>query len=89
MVVITVTDSHPLKGRVVFNVNFISIEKLTEPMRVRAKVRYKQKETDATITPLENGNVSVVFDEPQRAIAPGQAVVFYDGDIVVGGGTIV
>ena len=71
------------------DVNFISIEKLTEPMRVRAKVRYKQKETDATITPLENGNVSVVFDEPQRAIAPGQAVVFYDGDIVVGGGTIV
>lgn len=71
------------------DVNFISIEKLTEPMRVKAKVRYKQKETDATITPLENGDVSVVFDEPQRAIAPGQAVVFYDGDIVVGGGTIV
>lgn len=71
------------------DVNFISIEKLTEPMRVKAKVRYKQRETDATITPLENGDVSVVFDEPQRAIAPGQAVVFYDGDIVVGGGTIV
>ena len=71
------------------DVNFISIEKLTEPMRVRAKVRYKQKETNATISPLENGDVSVVFDEPQRAIASGQAVVFYDGDIVVGGGTIV
>ena len=71
------------------DVNFISIERLTKPMRVKAKVRYKQKETDATITPLENGDVSVVFDEPQRAIAPGQAVVFYDGDIVVGGGTIV
>ncbi len=71
------------------DVNFISVESLTQPMRVKAKVRYKQKETDATITPLENGDVSVVFDEPQRAIAPGQAVVFYDGDIVVGGGTIV
>lgn len=71
------------------DVNFISVEKLTAPMRVRAKVRYKQKETDATISPLENGDVSVVFDEPQRAIASGQAVVFYDGDIVVGGGTIV
>lgn len=71
------------------DVNFISVEKLTGPMRVRAKVRYKQKETDATISPLENGDVSVVFDEPQRAIASGQAVVFYDGDIVVGGGTIV
>lgn len=71
------------------DVNFISVERLTGPMRVRAKVRYKQKETDATISPLENGDVSVVFDEPQRAIASGQAVVFYDGDIVVGGGTIV
>lgn len=71
------------------DVNFISIEKLTEPMHVKAKVRYKQKETDAVITPLENGDVSVKFEMPQRAIAPGQAVVFYDGDIVVGGGTIV
>jgi len=71
------------------DVNFISIEKLTEPMHVKAKVRYKQKETDAVITPLENGDVGVKFETPQRAIAPGQAVVFYDGDIVVGGGTIV
>ena len=71
------------------DVNFISIDKLAEPMRVKAKVRYKQKETDATISPLPDANVSVVFDEPQRAIASGQAVVFYDGDIVVGGGTIV
>ena len=70
------------------DVNFISIEKLTEPMKVKAKVRYKQKETDAVITPLEDGKVSVNFETPQRAIAPGQAVVFYDGDIVVGGGTI-
>ena len=71
------------------DLNFIAIEKLTEPMRVKAKVRYRQKETDAVITPLENGNVNVKFAEPQRAIAPGQAVVFYDGDIVVGGGTII
>ena len=58
-------------------------------MKVKAKVRYRQKETDAVITPLENGNVSVDFETPQRAIAPGQAVVFYDGNIVVGGGTII
>lgn len=70
------------------DVNFISIAKLTEPMTVKAKVRYKQKETEAVISPLENGKVKVKFTEPQRAIAPGQAVVFYDGDIVVGGGTI-
>ena len=70
------------------DLNFISIKKLTEPMKVKAKVRYRQKETDAVITPLENGNVSVDFETPQRAIAPGQAVVFYDGDTVLGGGTI-
>jgi len=70
------------------DLNFIAIDKLTEPMRVKAKVRYRQKETDAVITPLENGDVKVKFDAPQRAIAPGQAVVFYDDDIVVGGGTI-
>ena len=70
------------------DVNFISIENLTEPLKVKAKVRYKQKETDATIHPLENGDVKVVFDVPQRAITPGQSVVFYDGDTVLGGGII-
>ncbi|MBP9988183.1 MAG: tRNA 2-thiouridine(34) synthase MnmA [Ruminococcus sp.] len=71
------------------DVNFISIEKLTEPLKVKAKVRYRQKETDAVISPLENGDVRVEFETPQRAIASGQAVVFYDGDTVVGGGTII
>ncbi len=70
------------------DVNFISIEKLTEPLKVKAKVRYKQKETEATIYPLENGDVKVVFDIPQRAITPGQSVAFYDGDTVLGGGFI-
>lgn len=70
------------------NVNFIPFEKLTCNLRVTAKTRYKQKEEAATIAPLENGEVLVKFDTPQRAITKGQAVVFYDGDIVVGGGTI-
>ena len=70
------------------DVNFMTIETLTEPLRVFAKTRYSQKEQPATIY-SEGDNVRVVFDEPQRAITPGQAVVFYDGDIVVGGGTIV
>lgn len=71
------------------NVNFIIIEALTEPMQVKAKIRYNQKEeADALITPLKNGDVSVEFSKPQRAITPGQSVVFYDGDIVVGGGII-
>jgi tRNA-specific 2-thiouridylase len=52
------------------------------------KTRYKQPETKATIYPGENDNIRVVFENPQRAITPGQAVVFYDNDVVVGGGTI-
>lgn len=70
------------------DINLISIAQLSEPMKVGAKVRYSQLEKPATIFPLENGNIKVVFDEPQRAVTTGQAVVFYDGDTVVGGGTI-
>ena len=70
------------------DVNWIMIEKLTAPMQVRAKARYKQAEVDAVISPLEDGRVLCKFSEPQRAVARGQAVVFYSGDCVVGGGTI-
>ncbi len=70
------------------DVNFITIEKLESPMKVKAKTRYKMQEQEATISPMENKEVLVEFDEPQRAITSGQAVVFYDDDIVVGGGTI-
>ena len=69
-------------------VNFISIPQLTAPMRVTAKTRYSQKETEAVLEPWEDGCVRLVFDQPQRAVTPGQAVVFYDGERVVGGGTI-
>lgn len=70
------------------DLNWISVEKLTEPMRCTAKARYKQKEAKALLEPLDNGNVRLTFDEPQRAITAGQAVVFYDGDTVIGGGKI-
>lgn len=69
-------------------VNWISIPGLTGPIRVTAKTRYSQKEAAATVEPLENGRIRVVFDEPQRAITAGQAVVLYDSEKVVGGGTI-
>ena len=59
------------------------------PIRVKAKVRYKQAEQWATVTPTGAHTMHVEFDEPQRAMAAGQAVVLYDGDVVVGGGTIV
>lgn len=68
--------------------NWIAVEKLTAPMRVTAKIRYGQKPQPATLFPDENGTI-VAFDEPQRAISPGQATVWYDGDTVVGGGTII
>jgi tRNA-specific 2-thiouridylase len=68
--------------------NWIAIEDLKEPVRVTAKARSRMQEEPATVYPEENGFARVEFDEPQRAITPGQAVVLYDGDTVIGGGTI-
>lgn len=68
--------------------NWIAIDTLTKPMRVLAKARSRQAEQPAWVYPEENGSARVVFDAPQRAITPGQAVVLYDGDKVIGGGTI-
>ena len=65
-----------------------TIPELTAPIRVFAKARSRMVEQPATVYPEENGFARVVFEEPQRAITPGQAVVLYDGDMVVGGGTI-
>ncbi|HAA43749.1 MAG TPA: tRNA 2-thiouridine(34) synthase MnmA, partial [Ruminiclostridium sp.] len=76
------------KSLIADDINYIMIDKLEKPMDVKAKIRYSAKEADATIYPLEDGKVEVVFKEPQRAVTPGQSVVFYSGDIVVGGGTI-
>lgn len=77
------------KKVLVNNVNFIPFDKLEKPMQVKAKLRYRHIEQPATIFPLEDGQVLIEFLEPQRAPSPGQAAVFYDGDVVVGGGTIV
>jgi tRNA-specific 2-thiouridylase len=68
-------------------VNYISGEPPTQPVAVTAKIRYKSPEARATLYP-EGQRARVVFEEPQRAITPGQAVVFYDKDIVLGGGVI-
>ncbi|AOY76996.1 tRNA 2-thiouridine(34) synthase MnmA [Clostridium formicaceticum] len=69
-------------------VNFIPFDNLDTPRRVKAKVRYNSKAAFATLYPYGE-EMRLVFDEPQRAITPGQAVVLYDEDIVVGGGTII
>jgi tRNA-uridine 2-sulfurtransferase len=69
--------------------NWISIAELTGPMRVKAKIRHRHEPACATLEPGENGEAIATFDEPQRAVTPGQAAVFYDGDEVVGGGWII
>ena len=70
------------------NINLISCKQIIEPMRVKAKIRYNQKEQPAIVTQIDENRIEVIFDEPQRAITKGQSVVLYDGDIVVGGGII-
>ena len=69
-------------------VNWIAGQTPAEKVRCTAKTRYSQKECDAVVTPLEGGGAHVALLTPQRAVTAGQAVVFYDGDEVLGGGTI-
>ncbi|NLT09005.1 MAG: tRNA 2-thiouridine(34) synthase MnmA [Ruminococcus sp.] len=71
------------------DVNLISVPEIKEPMRVTAKTRYSQKDQPAVAVQLDDGRIMLEFDQPQRAVTSGQAAVLYDGDIVVGGGTIV
>ncbi len=70
------------------HVNLISCERIDNPMRVKAKIRNRHKEQWATAEQIAADRLRITFDEPQRAVTPGQAVVLYDGDVVVGGGTI-
>jgi len=69
-------------------INLIPCDKLTEPLRVQAKARYRHGAQPATVEQVGEDRIRVTFDQPQRAITPGQAVVLYDGDMVIGGGTI-
>ena len=71
------------------HLNYISKDHLEESTEVKARIRYNMEEAPATVTPLSNGRVRVRFKKPQRAITPGQDVVLYQGDTVLGGGTIV
>ena len=69
-------------------VNLIAMDRIESPLRCSAKIRYRHKEQPCTVTQPEDDLLKVVFDEPQRAITPGQSVVLYDGDVVIGGGVI-
>ena len=70
------------------NVNFIAFESLTAPLRCTAQTRYHQQDVPCTVHPLNDGKVQVEFDSPHKAVSKGQAVVFYDGEYVLGGGVI-
>jgi tRNA-specific 2-thiouridylase len=97
-----VTDISPEDNRVVLGknedlfqseltadqVNLIACDRLEKPVRVTAKIRYRHREQPATAWQTAEGRLHVRFDEPQRAVTKGQAVVLYDGDSVVGGGMI-
>ncbi len=69
-------------------VNWVSIDEPTTPIRAEVQVRYRSTAVPVTVIPLENSRVKLVFDEPQFSITPGQAAVWYDGDVVLGGGII-
>ncbi|HNZ28190.1 MAG TPA: tRNA 2-thiouridine(34) synthase MnmA [Spirochaetota bacterium] len=73
---------------IVRDLNWISIENLKEPIKAKVRIRYRHTESGATIYPEEDGSIKVRFDNPQKAITPGQAAVIYDGDVVVGAGFI-
>lgn len=97
-----VIDINPLKNTVVLgseedifktefiikDVNFMAFETLTKPLKVKCKIRYSARPKDAIISPYEDGQVKVVFEEKERAITKGQSAVFYNENIMVGGGTI-
>ena len=70
------------------DINLITCDKIDKPLHIKARVRYNQAEQDAIVEQVDDNRLHIVFDKPQRAISKGQAVVLYDGDVVVGGGTI-
>lgn len=87
---VVLCDNEQLYSRELYadNINLITCGEIKGQMRVKAKVRYSQAEQPATVEQVGKDRLHVVFDSPQRAISKGQAVVLYDGDEVVGGGTI-
>jgi tRNA-specific 2-thiouridylase len=78
-----------VKTLTVTDINLIPFDRIDQPIRVIVKVRYRQKGDWATVRQMDSNTLHIKFDEPQKAVAKGQAAVLYDGDYVIGGGTIV
>lgn len=77
------------RGLIADKMNFIAFEELNETIRADVKIRFRAKEQPATVTPNGDGTVTVIFDEPQRSVTPGQGAVMYDGNTLLGGGRII
>ena len=73
---------------IVSRINWVSIAQPTTPIHTEVQIRYRSQPAAATIVPLEDGRVKVIFEEPQLSITPGQAAVWYDGELLLGGGII-
>ncbi len=88
--VVVVGDNEDVFGTelIAEDINFISGDTIKKALKANSKIRYNAKEKPSTIYPIDKNKVRIVFDHPVRAITPGQAVVFYDDDILLGGGTI-
>ena len=71
------------------NLNFMSVGNITEPVHVKAKIRYSHEGAYCTVRKIDSDTIECIFDQPVRAVTPGQAVVLYDGEYVLGGGTII
>ena len=71
------------------DINLITCDKIDKPIKIKARVRYSQPEKDAIVEQIDDNTLHIVFDVPQRVISKGQAAVLYDGEYVVGGGTII
>ncbi|MDD6844035.1 MAG: tRNA 2-thiouridine(34) synthase MnmA [Lachnospira sp.] len=71
------------------NLNFMAVDDISEPVHVKAKIRYSHEGAYCTVRKIDSDTIECIFDQPVRAVTPGQAVVLYDGEYVLGGGTII
>ncbi len=88
-VIIGENGSQYSKGLVADKINYIAFETLEKPIKAQVKIRFRAKEQPATVTPNPDGTATIIFDEPQRSVTPGQSAVIYDGETVIGGGRII
>jgi tRNA-specific 2-thiouridylase len=81
-------QEHRSKGLVATDLNLIALDRIARPLDVQVKIRLRHRETDATVYPPEGDQTRILFKKPQMSVTPGQSVVFYQNDTVLGGGII-